>query len=86
MPSVHTPNVPPHALTFMRAHLLRQAERIRKEDAEAQRKAEDDAKKKSALTNMGSGYSGHLQKVTDQHGHTHVHTPRLFDFFHFSVF
>ena len=41
---------------------LCQAERQRKEDADAHRKMEDDAKKKSALTNMGSGYSG-LQKV-----------------------
>ncbi|XP_056463736.1 troponin T, fast skeletal muscle-like isoform X3 [Gadus chalcogrammus] len=46
----------------------RETERIRKEDAEAQRKAEDDAKKKSALTNMGSGYSGHLQKAEQKRG------------------
>lgn len=43
--------------------LFLQAERQRKEEADAMRKAEDEAKKKSALSNMGSGYSSHLQKV-----------------------
>lgn len=36
---------------------------MRKEEADAQRKADDDAKKKIALTNMGSGLSSHLQRV-----------------------
>ncbi|TKS69467.1 Troponin T, fast skeletal muscle isoform [Collichthys lucidus] len=40
----------------------REAERQRKENADAHRKAEDDAKKKIALTNMGSNYSGILQR------------------------
>lgn len=40
-----------------------QLERMRKEEADAQRKADDDAKKKIALTNMGSGFSSHLQRV-----------------------
>ena len=40
-----------------------QAERLRKEEADAHRKAEDEAKKKIALSNMGSGYSGILQRV-----------------------
>lgn len=44
-----------------------QAERLRKEEADAHRKAEDEAKKKSALTNMGSGYSS-LQRVGLSHG------------------
>lgn len=35
---------------------------MRKEEAEAHRKADDEAKKKSVLTNMGSGYSS-LQRV-----------------------
>lgn len=46
---------------FMR--IFEQAERQRKEDADAHRKAEDDAKKKIALSSMGSGYSGILQRV-----------------------
>jgi len=45
----------------------REAERQRKEEADHLRKVEDDAKKKSALTNMGSGYSG-LQKVEAKRG------------------
>jgi len=45
----------------------REAERQRKEDADAHRKMEDDIKKKSALTNMGSGYSG-LQKAESKRG------------------
>lgn len=40
-----------------------QAERLRKEEADAHRKAEDEAKKKIALSNMGSGYSSILQRV-----------------------
>lgn len=36
---------------------------MRKEEADAQRKADDEAKKKIALTNMGSGFSSHLQRV-----------------------
>lgn len=41
-----------------------QAERQKREDADAHRKAEDEAKKKIALSNMGSGYSGILQRVS----------------------
>lgn len=41
-----------------------QAERLRKEEADAHRKAEDEAKKKIALSNMGSGYSSILQRVS----------------------
>lgn len=40
-----------------------QAERLRKEEADANRKAEDEAKKKMTLSNMGSGYSSILQRV-----------------------
>lgn len=36
---------------------------MRKEEADALRKAEDDVKKKIALTNMGSGFSSNLQRV-----------------------
>uniref|UniRef100_A0A3B3VY94 Troponin T3, fast skeletal type n=1 Tax=Poecilia latipinna TaxID=48699 RepID=A0A3B3VY94_9TELE len=46
----------------------RQARRevkMRKEEADAQRKADDDAKKKIALTNMGSGFSSHLKAAID---------------------
>lgn len=43
--------------------ILLQAERLRKEEADAHRKAEDEAKKKIALSTMGSGYSGILQRV-----------------------
>lgn len=46
----------------LRSFLL-QAERQRKEDADAHRKAEDEAKKKIALSSMGSGYSSILQRV-----------------------
>lgn len=37
---------------------------MRKEEADAHRKAEDEAKKKIALSNMGSGYSSILQRVS----------------------
>lgn len=40
-----------------------QAERMRKEEADILRRADDDAKKKIALTNMGSGFTSHLQRV-----------------------
>lgn len=43
-----------------------QAERLRKEEADAHRKAEDEAKKKIALSNMGTGYSSILQRVNFQ--------------------
>ncbi|XP_041788926.1 troponin T, fast skeletal muscle isoforms-like isoform X2 [Chelmon rostratus] len=46
----------------------REAERQRKEEADAHRKAEDEAKKKIALSNMGSGYSGILQRVDQKRG------------------
>uniref|UniRef100_A0A672YCW6 Troponin T3, fast skeletal type n=1 Tax=Sphaeramia orbicularis TaxID=375764 RepID=A0A672YCW6_9TELE len=36
--------------------------------ADAQRKADDEAKKKIALSNMGSGYSSHLQRVEGKRG------------------
>lgn len=35
-----------------------------REEADAKKKADEDAKKKSALSNMGSNYSSHLQKVS----------------------
>lgn len=47
----------------MTACLLSQAERMRKEEADILRRADDEAKKKIALTNMGSGFSSHLQRV-----------------------
>uniref|UniRef100_A0A8P4K8Q2 Troponin T, fast skeletal muscle n=1 Tax=Dicentrarchus labrax TaxID=13489 RepID=A0A8P4K8Q2_DICLA len=40
----------------------REAERQKREEADANRKAEDEAKKKLTLSNMGSGYSGILQR------------------------
>lgn len=40
-----------------------QEERLRKEEADVKKKAEEDAKKKSVLTSMGSNYSSYLQKV-----------------------
>lgn len=45
------------------SHFLLKAERLRKEEADANRKAEDEAKKKNALSSMGSGYSSVLQRV-----------------------
>lgn len=50
-------------ISFLFIYLNFQAERLRKEEADAHRKAEDEAKKKIALSNMGSGYSGILQRV-----------------------
>ncbi|XP_077450269.1 troponin T type 3b (skeletal, fast) isoform X2 [Stigmatopora argus] len=46
----------------------REAERIRKEEADLNRKAEDEAKKKNALSSMGSGFSSHLQRVDQKRG------------------
>ncbi|XP_061590691.1 troponin T, fast skeletal muscle-like, partial [Cololabis saira] len=46
----------------------REAERIRKEEASAQRQADDEAKKKIALTNMGTGFSSHLQRIDARRG------------------
>ncbi|KAF7212574.1 transcript variant X2 [Nothobranchius furzeri] len=46
----------------------REAERMRKEEAETQRKYDDDAKKKIALTNMGSGFTSHLQRIDQKRG------------------
>lgn len=43
---------------------LIQEERLKREEADAKKKADEDAKKKSALSSMGSNYSSHLQKVT----------------------
>lgn len=42
---------------------LKQEERLRREEADAKKKADEDAKKKSALTSMGSQFSSYLQKV-----------------------
>lgn len=42
---------------------LQQEERLRREEAEAKKKADEDAKKKSALSSMGSQFSSYLQKV-----------------------
>lgn len=39
---------------------------MRKEEADAHRKAEDEAKKKIALSSMGSGYSSVLQRVSEK--------------------
>ncbi|CAG5848940.1 unnamed protein product [Menidia menidia] len=39
-----------------------------KEEADAQRKFDDDAKKKIALTSMGSGFSSHLQRIDQKRG------------------
>lgn len=48
--------------------LHEQEERRIREEADAKKKAEDEAKKKSALSSMGSNYSSHLQRVSS---HTH---------------
>lgn len=44
--------------------LCEQEERRIREEADAKKKAEDEAKKKSALSSMGSNYSSHLQRVS----------------------
>ncbi|XP_030576889.1 troponin T, fast skeletal muscle isoforms-like isoform X3 [Archocentrus centrarchus] len=46
----------------------REAERMRKEEADVQRKVDDETKKKIALTNMGSGFSSHLQRIEQRRG------------------
>ncbi|KAJ0056825.1 hypothetical protein NL108_018293, partial [Boleophthalmus pectinirostris] len=46
----------------------REAERMRKEEMDLQKRHDDEAKKKIALTNMGSGYSSHLQRVEGKRG------------------
>ncbi|KAK7170292.1 hypothetical protein R3I94_000504 [Phoxinus phoxinus] len=46
----------------------REEERVRKEEADAKKRADDDAKKKSALSNMGSQYSSYLQKADSKRG------------------
>uniref|UniRef100_A0A3B4AA87 Troponin T3, fast skeletal type n=1 Tax=Periophthalmus magnuspinnatus TaxID=409849 RepID=A0A3B4AA87_9GOBI len=46
----------------------REAERMRKEELDLQKRHDDEAKKKIALTNMGSGYSSHLQRVEGKRG------------------
>ncbi|XP_028331303.1 troponin T, fast skeletal muscle-like isoform X4 [Gouania willdenowi] len=46
----------------------REAERLRKEELDAQRKADDEAKKKNALSSMGSGFSSHLQRIDQKRG------------------
>lgn len=43
-----------------------QEERRIREEADAKKKAEDEAKKKSALSSMGSNYSSHLQRVSSR--------------------
>lgn len=43
---------------------VNQEERRIREEADAKKKAEDEAKKKSALSSMGSSYSSHLQRVS----------------------
>ncbi|KAI5630252.1 troponin T, fast skeletal muscle isoform 2 [Silurus asotus] len=45
-----------------------QEERLRKEEADAKKRAEEDAKKKSVLTTMGSNYSSYLQKADQKKG------------------
>lgn len=49
--------------------MVHQEERRIREEADAKKKAEDEAKKKSALSSMGSNYSSHLQRVS---AHTHT--------------
>ncbi|XP_034049121.1 troponin T, fast skeletal muscle isoforms-like [Thalassophryne amazonica] len=47
----------------------REAERLRKEEAEAQRKADDDHKKKIALSSMGSGgFTSQMQRLDQRRG------------------
>lgn len=41
-----------------------QEERRVREEADAKKKADEEAKKKSALSSMGSNYSSHLQRVS----------------------
>ena len=52
--------------------VVNQEERRIREEADAKKKADEDAKKKSALSSMGSNYSSHLQRVS-----THTNTPIL---------
>lgn len=57
-----------HFVLFVKRGLTRlwfceQEERRIREEADAKKKAEDEAKKKSALSSMGSSYSSHLQRV-----------------------
>lgn len=49
--------------------VVNQEERRIREEADAKKKADEDAKKKSALSSMGSNYSSHLQRVS-----THTNT------------
>uniref|UniRef100_A0A8C5D334 Uncharacterized protein n=1 Tax=Gouania willdenowi TaxID=441366 RepID=A0A8C5D334_GOUWI len=47
----------------------RQARReVRSKELDAQRKADDEAKKKNALSSMGSGFSSHLQRIDQKRG------------------
>ncbi|XP_017282249.1 troponin T, fast skeletal muscle isoforms isoform X5 [Kryptolebias marmoratus] len=46
----------------------REAERMRKEEADLLRRHDDEAKKKIALTNMGSGFTSHLQRIDQKRG------------------
>ncbi|XP_016361372.1 troponin T, fast skeletal muscle isoforms-like isoform X2 [Sinocyclocheilus anshuiensis] len=46
----------------------REEERLRKEEADVKKRADEDAKKKSALSSMGSQYSSYLQKADSKRG------------------
>ncbi|XP_023697961.1 troponin T type 3a (skeletal, fast) isoform X2 [Paramormyrops kingsleyae] len=46
----------------------REEERLKREEAEVRKKADEDAKKKSALSNIGSSYSSFLQKADQKRG------------------
>lgn len=46
---------------------VNQEERRIREETDARKKADEDAKKKSALSSMGSTYSSHLQRVSAKH-------------------
>lgn len=50
-----------------------QEERRIREEADAKKKAEDEAKKKSALSSMGSNYSSHLQRVSARRDSSPTH-------------
>jgi len=52
-----------HSVLFLGVN---QEERRIREESDIKKKQDEDAKKKSALTSMGSNYSSHLQKVSTQ--------------------
>ncbi|KAJ8417080.1 hypothetical protein AAFF_G00283070 [Aldrovandia affinis] len=46
----------------------REEERLKREELDAKKRADEDAKKKSALSNMGANYSSYLQKADQKRG------------------